>query len=75
MSKRGKAFRRHHEKRIKLRAIRILKLQGLNNPSLRIIGIIATTSCVCSCWCCGNARTNFGLTRKELLVDLDKIGS
>jgi hypothetical protein len=62
---RGRAWRRHHARRMKKRAARLLiKIwcaDGEWAPTTTAIGIWASTHCrPCSCTSCGNPRKYFG---------------
>jgi len=54
---RSRAFRRHHEQRVKHRVEAYYGGYARGNP--RAIGRLANTRTPCSCWMCGNARRYF----------------
>jgi hypothetical protein len=51
---RTRAFRRHHEDRIKRRVAQYYGEYAAGNP--HAIGRLAHTRAPCSCWMCGNPR-------------------
>ena len=57
---RGRAYRREAEAKRKAWAARTF-----GEPDERMIGILATTPCICSGWMCRAERDMFELTRQE----------
>ena len=55
---RSRAFRRHHEERIKRRVRRYYGGYAAERP--RHLGRIAHSRQPCSCWMCGNPRRHVG---------------
>lgn len=62
------AEKRHHERRHKKKALKIVKSYDGVAPTKRRVGITATTKCNCSCWMCNKPRKVFGdpFTRCEV---------
>lgn len=54
----GRAFRRHHEQRVKRRVAGYYGGYARDNP--RYIGKFAHARQLCSCWMCGNPRRRLG---------------
>lgn len=69
---RGRAWRRHHTERMKLRARRKIEQWGYENPSPARIGLwYSTHGQACSCWGCGNPRKWFDQrTLQEIRHDI-----
>lgn len=61
--------RRHHERRHKKKALKIVKSYDGVNPTKKRVGMTAATKCNCSCWMCNKPRKVFGepFTRSESL--------
>ena len=57
---RSLAERRHHERRHKKKALKIVKSYDGIAPTKRRVGMTATTKCNCYCWMCNKPRKVFG---------------
>lgn len=78
---RSLAERRHHERRHKKKAIKIVKSYDGVEPTKKRVGMTATTKCNCSCWMCNKPRKVFGdsfndecapsLSRELALIEAD----
>jgi hypothetical protein len=70
-----RALRRHHRDRMKNKTRDRIKRNWLlidREPPDKVVGIQATTKCLCSGHCCGNPRKHFNRkTTQELKKDLD----
>lgn len=62
---RSLAERRHHERRHKKKALKIVKSYDGVAPTKKRIGMTAATKCNCSCWMCNKPRTVFGDSFKD----------
>lgn len=73
MEKFNRAVRRHHRDRLK--AKRKSYWGGIlsDEAEARLLGFVARTPAVCSCWMCGHERRIYGRTIQErrLFQDLD----
>ncbi|QGY32610.1 hypothetical protein CUN67_27060 (plasmid) [Pantoea cypripedii] len=59
MNQRNRAFRKHHERRLKVKRNRY-------NNAIGGHGLTYHTPCLCSCWMCGNQRHHNGAPISEL---------
>ena len=58
-----RALRRHHLARLK--RVRAKYRHAYANVSPRVLGIVVTTPCICSCYMCGNVRKFHGRSIQE----------